>query len=339
MDMTTKNNVPTEALPIAEAERRHWSLKTLFGPGGTRQAIIYGLLLIGLVFVPWFVDNAYYLGIVNYILLYSILCLGLNLILGYTGLLSLGHAAFYGLGGYTTAILMTRHGWGFLPCLLLSGMIALIFGILLGIPTRKVRGDYFCLLTIAFGEIFRLVAQAWIEFSNGAMGIVGIPIPRILGWTIRTEIDFYYLGLGLLVFTVFTLILLIHSKFGRAFIAIREDELAASVMGINTAVYKIIVFAIGCFYAGLAGSYLAVYQTTITPSNFRIEESCLMIIMVIVGGMGSLLAPIAGVLIMTIATEFFRGIAEYRMLIIGGIMVAVLLFRPQGIFGTSAFKD
>lgn len=292
----------------------------------------------GCVLLPHIMTDTYYLGIINYMILYVILCMGLNLILGYAGLLSLGHAAFYGLGGYTTAILITRYGFGFLSCLALSGMIALLFGILLGLPTRKVRGDYFCLLTIAFGEIFRLVAQAWIGFTNGAMGIVGIPIPSILGWSIRTEVDFYYLGLILLGFTWITLSLLVHSKFGRAFIAIREDELAASVMGINTAVYKIIVFGIGCFYAGLAGSYLAVYQTTITPSNFRLEESCLMIIMVIVGGMGSLLAPIAGVIVMTLATEYFRGIAEYRMLIIGVIMVAVLLFRPQGIFGTSAFK-
>ncbi len=289
--------------------------------------------------IPHVMTNMYYLGIVNYMILYAILCMGLNLILGYTGLLSLGHAAFYGLGGYTTAILITRYGFGFLPCLIISGIIALLFGMLLGLPTRKVRGDYFCLLTIAFGEIFRLVVQAWIEFTNGAMGIVGIPIPSILGWSIRTEMDFYYLGLILLAFTYVTLYLLIHSRFGRAFVAIREDELAASVMGINTAIYKIIVFGIGCFYAGLAGSYLAVYQTTVTPSNFRLEESCLMIIMVIVGGMGSLLAPIAGVILMTLATEYFRSISEYRMLIIGGIMVLVLLFRPQGIFGTSAFRD
>ncbi len=299
---------------------------------------VYIVLLFGSLLLPHLVDNMYYLGLVNYMILYAILCMGLNLILGYTGLLSLGHAAFYGLGGYTTAILITRYGFGFFPCLILSGMVALIFGILLGLPTRKVRGDYFCLLTIAFGEIFRLVAQAWIDFTNGAMGIVGIPIPHIMGWVIRSETDFYYLGLMLLAFTWGTLYLLIHSRFGRAFIAIREDELAASVMGINTAIYKIIVFGIGCFYAGLAGSYLAVYQTTVTPSNFRLEESCLMIIMVIVGGMGSLLAPIAGVVIMTIATEYFRDISEYRMLIIGVIMVSVLLFRPQGIFGTSAFK-
>ena len=303
------------------------------------KTFLWVTLPLGFLVLPHLITNYYYLGIVNYMILYAILCMGLNLILGYTGLLSLGHAAFYGLGGYTTAILITRYGFGFLPCLFISGVVALLFGMLLGLPTRKVRGDYFCLLTIAFGEIFRLVAQAWIELTNGAMGIVGIPIPSIGAWSIRTEVDFYYLGLMLLGFTYFSLYILIHSRFGRAFVAIREDELAASVMGINTPIYKIIVFGIGCFYAGLAGSYLAVYQTTITPSNFRLEESCLMIIMVIVGGMGSLLAPLAGVLVMTLATEYFRGIAEYRMLIIGVIMVVVLLFRPQGIFGTSAFRD
>ena len=312
-------------------------LRTLLNSRRGRGAGL-ALVLLVLIFLPKGVTNLYYLGLINYMVLFSILCMGLNLILGYAGLLSLGHAAFYGLGGYTTAILITRYGFSFFSCLVLSGIIALVFGILLGLPTRKVRGDYFCLLTIAFGEIFRLVAQAWIDFTNGAMGIVGIPIPSLFGWSIRTEVDFYYLGLILLLFTWGSLRLLIHSRFGRAFIAIREDELAASVMGINTAAYKIIVFAIGCFYAGLAGSYLAVYQTTVTPSNFRLEESCLMIIMVIVGGMGSLLAPIAGVIVMTLATEYFRDIAEYRMLIIGVIMVGVLLFRPQGIFGTSAFK-
>ena len=330
-----KNTISEQKKPFNDLNNTKFKYLLNLAKNQTGLFILFTLVCI---LLPHIVTNMYYLGIINYIILYSILCMGLNLILGYAGLLSLGHAAFYGLGGYATAILITRYGFSFLPAMIISGIVALLFGILLGVPTRKVRGDYFCLLTIAFGEIFRLVAQAWIGFTNGAMGIVGIPIPNILGWSIRTEVDFYYLGLILLAFTYFTLSLLVNSRFGRAFIAIREDELAASVMGINTAVYKIVVFGIGCFYAGLAGSYLAVYQTTVTPSNFRLEESCLMIIMVIVGGMGSLLAPIAGVVIMTLATEYFREIAAYRMMIIGAIMVAVLLFRPQGIFGTSAFK-
>ena len=234
---------------------------------------------------------------------------------------------------------MTRYGFGFLPALFCSGILALLAALLLGIPASKVRGDYFTLLTIAFGEIFRLVVQGWIGFTGGAMGIVGIPIPKVFGISIRTETDFYYLGLALLIITYLVLALITKSKVGRAFVAVREDELAAKTMGINTPLYVIAAFTIGSFFAAVAGSFLAVYQTTVTPSNFRLEESCLMIIMVIVGGMGNLWAPLAGVVIMTLATEMFRSLAEYRMLIIGSIMILVLLFRPQGIFGTSAFKD
>lgn len=305
-----------------------------------KRAYVYGGLLLVLIAVPFALsEEPYLLAIINFTIVYAILCLGLNLILGYAGLLSLGHAAFYGIGAYATAILMARHGFGFLPALVISGLLALLLGFVLGLPTRKVRGDYFCLLTIAFGEIFRLVSQAWIDFTGGAMGIVGIPIPNVLGWQITSETDFYLLGMVLLLFTYVTLRMLIESKYGRAFIAIREDELAASVMGINTSSYKILIFSIGCFYAGLAGSYLAVYQTTVTPSNFRLEESCLMIIMVIVGGMGRLEATFAGVALMTIAIEFLRPFAEYRLLLIGAIMILVLLFRPQGLFGDSSFRD
>lgn len=305
-----------------------------------KRTVIYGGLLFAVIALPFALsEEPYLLAIVNFVIVYSILCLGLNLILGYTGLLSLGHAAFYGIGAYATAILMTRHGFGFLPSLAISGLLALLLGLVLGLPTRKVRGDYFCLLTIAFGEIFRLVSQAWIDFTGGAMGIVGIPIPTVLGWEIKSETDFYFLGIALLLFTYVTLRMLIDSKYGRAFIAIREDELAASVMGINTPIYKILTFCIGCSYAGLAGSYLAVYQTTVTPSNFRLEESCLMIIMVIVGGMGRLEATFPGVALMAIAIEFLRPIAEYRLLLIGAIMILVLLFRPQGLVGASAFRD
>lgn len=300
---------------------------------------IFIAVLIVLLILPLVIKSGYHLGIINLIFIYSILCLGLNVILGYTGLLSIGHAAFYGIGGYTTAILMKNYGFGFLPSLILSGIISLLFGVLLALPARKVKGDYFILLTLAAGAIFMVTAQAWVSFTGGSMGIVAIPIPKIFGFMIRSETHFYYLALALFTFTSVSLTLLIKSKFGRAFVAIREDELAATVMGVNTPLYKIIAFAAGSFYAGLAGSFLAVYQTTITPSNFRIEESCLMIIMVIIGGMGSLFAPIAGVVIMTLATEIFRPVAEYRMLIIGFMMVVVLLYRPQGILGTSAFKE
>ena len=305
-----------------------------------RNWLLLGGLIACLLLVPMFVTDIYILSILNMMVIYSILCLGLNLILGFTGLLSLGHAAFYGIGAYTTAIMMTRYDFGFVAAFCASAILALVAGIVIAIPTRKVRGDYFCLITLAFGEIFRLVATSWIEFTRGAMGIVRIPMPKIFGIAIVTETHFYYLGLGILIFTYLTIKAITDTRYGRAFIAIREDELAADTMGINTSIYKIMAFSIGCLFAGMAGSFLAVYQTVVTPSNFRLEESCLMIIMVIVGGMGrNLLAPLAGVVVMTVATEVFRSTAEYRMLIIGLIMILVLLLRPQGIFGSSSFKS
>ncbi len=303
------------------------------------KAAGWALIVAVALCLPLVLTNAYYLGLVDYMIIVCIAALGLNLILGYAGLLSLGQAAFLGIGAYTTALLMVRLHWIFLAALGASAVVTVIAALLLAIPARKVRGDYFCLLTIAFGEIFRLATQAWISFTGGAKGIVAIPVPKVLGWVVRTQVDFYYLGLIVLAFTLLTIGMLVNSRLGRALVALREDELAAKTMGINTPIYMIMAFAIGSLYAGLAGSLLAVYETTVTPSGFDLDYSCLLCIMVIVGGMGRLWAPLVGVLVMTLATEIFRPLSAYRMMIIGSIMILVLLFRPQGIFGISAFRE
>ena len=296
--------------------------------------IIVILLVVAVsFFLPLFVNNYYWLGILNLVLIYSILCLGLNLIIGFTNLLSFGHAAFYGIGAYTTAILLTQYNIPFIFSLIASGLVAMSIGLFLSISTSRVRGDYFTVVTIVFGEIFRLIMQSWISFSGGAVGIVGIPAPQLFSWRIISERDFCYLGLILFWFTYITLNILVKSKFGRAFIAIREDELAASTMGINTVMYKILSFSIGCFYAGLAGSYYAVYNTAIAPSSFTLSESCLMVIMIVIGGMGNLTATIPGVIAMLIATEVFRPLYQYRLLLIGLIMVIVLVRYPYGFWG------
>lgn len=299
----------------------------------------YGLIVAIALGLPFLVTNSYYFGVVVYMVVISNAVLGLNLILGYTGLLSLGQAAFFGIGAYTTAILMVHYHWPFLPSFMASALTSLLAALLLAIPARRVRGDYFCLLTIAFGEIFQLATQGWISFTGGAMGIVAIPVPKVFGFTIGTPVDFYYLGLILLAFTLVTMAMIVNSRLGRALVAVREDELAAQTMGINSAVFMIMAFAVGSLYAGLAGSLLAVYETTVSTASFGIDYSCLLCIMVIVGGMGRLWAPLVGVVVMTMATEIFRPLAAYRMMIIGSIMILVLLFRPQGIFGISAFKD
>lgn len=298
------------------------------------QRFIALILIVVVSFlVPMVVKSGYLLGVFNILLIYAILGLGLNLIAGYTGLLSFGHAAFYGIGAYTTAILLTRFNVPFVLSLLLSGLIAFVAGFLLATSTSRVRGDYFVIITIIFGEVFRLVTQAWRSFTGGAMGIVGIPAPKILSWTIMSERDFFFFGLILFWFTYLTLSILVKSKFGRAFVAIREDQLAASAAGINTTLYKILAFSIGTFYAGLAGSYVAVYNTAIAPSGFTLAESCLMVIMVVVGGSGNLLATISGVAVMVTITEAFRPLYHYRTLLIGFVMVAIIVRYPYGFWG------
>ncbi len=298
------------------------------------QRFIAVILVAAITFlIPSVVKSGYWLGVFNLLLIYIILGLGLNLIAGYTGLLSFGHAAFYGLGAYTTAMLLTRSNLPFLLALLLSGLIAFVAGFLLSISTSRVRGDYFVIITIIFGEVFRLVAQAWRSFTGGAMGIVSIPIPKIFSWRIMSEKDFFFFGLILFWFSYLTLHVLINSKYGRAFVAIREDHLAASAAGINTTLYKILAFSIGTFYAGLAGCYSAVYNTAIDPSGFTLAESCLMVIMVVLGGSGNLLATIPGVAAMVFITEAFRPLYHYRILLIGFIMVAIIVRYPYGFWG------
>ncbi len=299
----------------------------------SRRFIALILIAVMTFLIPTVVKSGYWLGVLNLLLLYVILGLGLNLIAGYTGLLSFGHAAFYGLGAYTAGILLTRSNLPFLLVLLLSGLIAFAAGFVLSTSTARVRGDYFVIITIIFGEVFRLVAQAWRSFTGGAMGIVGIPAPKIFSWTMISEKDYFFFGLILFWFTYVTLHMLVKSKYGRAFVAIREDQLAASAAGINTTLYKILAFSIGTFYAGIAGCYSAVYNTAIDPSGFTLAESCLMVIMVVLGGSGNLLATIPGVAVMVIITEAFRPLYHYRILLIGFIMVAIIVRYPYGFWG------
>jgi len=302
------------------------------------QFLFYPLILVGLLILPLVVTNEYVLRIMIMIWIYSVACLGYNFIMGFTGLLQFGHAAFYGIGAYTTGLLMTELGFSFWPALAAAAAVTFIFGILMGLPALRLRGDYICLVTLAFGEIFRVTMQGWQSFTHGQMGIVGIAPPSVFGFRIVSNFHFYYLGLAFVVTSFLFLTYVANSKIGRAATAIREDELAATCLGVNTAYYKVLCFSIGCTLAGVAGSFLAVFLSTIAPSNFTLGETVLMCIMVIVGGLGSLPGSILGAACLIFATEFFRQVYEYRLLIIGLIMVFVLLWHPQGIMGIRAWQ-
>lgn len=306
----------------------HARLKALVASPAVR------VLAVGLVLaLPMGISSQYTLRLIIMAGVYSILALGLNLIAGYTGQLSIGHAAFYGVGAYTSALLSLRLGVPFWIALPVSAFVAALFGFLVGMPSLRLRGDYLAIVTIAFGELIRLVFLNWTSLTRGPMGLPGIPKPSIFGWVMRTNISFYYLMLVLLGLTIFVVYRIVNSRIGRALVAIRDDEIAAQAIGINVTELKVLVFVTGAFFAGLAGSYYAHFMTYINPDNFTYMESISMLCMVVLGGIGSISGSIVGAAVLTLAPELLRSAVQFRMVLYGLTMILLMLFRPQGFFG------
>jgi branched-chain amino acid transport system permease protein len=293
----------------------------------------YILILALLTFVPLFITNAYYIQVLIFIGIYTILALSLNLLNGYVGLLSIGHAAFYGIGAYASAKLVMEVGLPFLLAMAGAGVTAGIAGYLIAKPTLRLSGIYMTLATLGFNIIFFLILQNWMSFTNGPLGIMDIPSPKIFGYEITTRLGYYYLILILVVFTLASMYRLIHCRFGRALIAIREDEMAAEAMGVHTTRYKVQAFVLAAFYAGLAGSYYAHFVKFISPDSFYIYESFILLGMLAFGGQGNLVGPIVGASTLLLIPEIFRFLQEYRMLVYGSVLVVMMLVRRQGILG------
>ena len=277
--------------------------------------------------------------------IYAIAALGLNLIVGYTGLLSLCQAGFLAIGAYTTAVLMTRYHMGFWETMLLSGLIAAMFGLIIGMPTLRLRGDYLAIATLGFGEIVQNIIMNWDSVTNGPMGIHGIPGPGLFGTTLSSSVDqhkpvWLIIIWAIVALTYYLIRKLIRSRVGRALETIREDEIAASSMGINTAKYKIGVFIAGAFIGGIAGSLYAGYSQTVAPLTFNFMMSIMILCMVVLGGLGNSFATIAGAVIITIASELPRLIGfshlippQLNQVLFGCILVFIMIYRPQGIIG------
>jgi branched-chain amino acid transport system permease protein len=287
-----------------------------------------------------------FLGLSSYIMrililsgIYIILAVSLNLLTGYTGQVSLGHAAFYGIGAYTSALLALKFNLSFPVTALAGGLLAAFFGLLLGLPTLRLNGTYLSIVTLGFCEIMRLIELNWMGLTRGPMGLIGIPFPKIFGWTVDNDAEYFYLILILVVITIVTINNLIKSRSGRALISIREDELAAEAMGINVLRYKVIAFTIAAFFAGIAGSFYAHYVSFIDPQSFTFDESIQILSIVILGGMGSNLGAAIGAVILVSIPEMLRGLQEYRMLIYGAVLVIMMLVRPQGLFGDLKITD
>jgi branched-chain amino acid transport system permease protein len=265
--------------------------------------------------------NGYYISIIIYICIYIIMALGLNLVLGYTGQLSLGHAGFMSIGAYAAATLTMKFQMPFIVAIVVSGIVAGIFGFLIGFPVLRLKGDYLAITTLAFGEIIRVVINN-IDYLNGPRGIVGIPNNTDFPWA-------YFI----MIISLIVIYNVIHSSHGRAMISVREDEIAAESMGVNTFKYKILAFVIAAFFAGVAGALYAHVNTVIKPTDFGFLKSVDFVIYVVAGGMGSLTGSILGVIILVLLPEVLRPLQDIRMVMYPVLLIVLMLFRPQGIMG------
>ena len=285
-----------------------------------------------LLFLSPLVLDPYELDTLNSAGLYALLALSLNLILGDAGLFDMGHAAFYAVGAYTTAILSTRYGLPVLWTLPIAGLVAGLFGVLVARPVVHLRGDYLLIVTVGLGEIVRIALVNDVGgLTGGSNGIFGVPRPVLLGARIRKPDEFLYLIWGFVALTVFLLHRLEQSRFGRALTYLREDPVAAEGSGIDTTRYRLAAFGLGAAWAGMSGTLFATKMNTVSPESFKFWESVLVFLMVILGGSGSIPGVIVGSTLVVVLLEVFRDLGSWRLLVFGLLMVVMMPFRPQGL--------
>jgi branched-chain amino acid transport system permease protein len=274
----------------------------------------------------------YPLRILVTIALYALMALGSSLVLGLAGQLSLCHAAFFAIGGYTSAILTTRTGLGFWTALLTGMVLAALSGLAVSLVTFRVRGYYLALVTLAFAELVRVVVSYWIDVTRGMMGIRGIPPVTLGPWVLDTPLDMFYLSAGFCLVGLVVYQAVTYSVVGRALLAVRDDETAARASGLNTRALKIFAFAASAVFASAGGSILAHYYTAITPDLASIHETTAVLVIVVIGGLGSAAGAVFGSMVVNLLPEVFRGFGEYRLLVYGLILLIVILYQPQGVF-------
>ncbi len=293
------------------------------------------LAVTGLFFILYpLLFSLYQIDIMTTALIYVVVALGLNIVVGLAGLLDLGYVAFFAVGAYCYALLNYHFGLGFWTCLPIGGALGFTFGVLLGFPVLRLRGDYLAIVTLGFGEIIRLILENWNEFSFGPSGIANIPRPGLFGieMSLQQNLTYiYYLMILLTLFTIFVVRRLQDSRIGRAWMALREDEIACQAMGVNKTRTKLSAFALGATWAGMGGVVFAAKTTFINPASFTIWESVIILCCVVLGGMGSIVGVISGALILKLLPEYFRAFSEYRMLAFGAVLVLMMVFRPGGI--------
>lgn len=316
----------------------------------TQKWLMLGLIVAAFIW-PFFGSRGA-VDIATLILIYVMLGLGLNIVVGLAGLLDLGYVGFYAVGAYTYALLSHYYGWSFWICLPLAGLAAATFGFILGFPVLRLRGDYLAIVTLGFGEIIRIFLRNLTDLTGGPNGISNIPKPTLFGLSFdRTAADgmqtfheyfgleynsinkvifLYLIALLLSLAALFVINRLLRMPIGRAWEALREDEIACRALGLNPTIIKLSAFTLGACFAGFAGSFFAARQGLVTPESFTFIESAIILAIVVLGGMGSQLGVILAAIVMILLPELMREFSEYRMLMFGAMMVLMMIWRPQG---------
>lgn len=298
-----------------------------------KSLVVPGLFLGLLLVLPFFLSNEYYVSVLIIACINAIIAAGLNLLLGYAGQISLGHAAFYGLGAYATAVATATFGLPMELGLVIAVGASSLVALIIGIPTLKLTGHYLAMATLGFGLVVFIFFNETISLTGGPSGFVGIPRLSLLGFTVQSDLSYYYIVATALALVIFISRNLIDSRFGRALKALHTSEKAAQIAGVDIARYKLMVFVLSAAFAGLAGFLYAHYLTFIAPSSFGFLYSVELITMVVLGGMATLWGSVVGAFFLTALPEFLRVFENIEILLFGAILVICMMFLPQGIVG------
>jgi branched-chain amino acid transport system permease protein len=329
--MMDRKNQGASRAAAGEVSAENWLSRKLENPRVVKPLLALGFLVAASF--P-FVFSMYQTNILISALIYVVLGLGLNITVGLAGLLDLGYVAFYAVGAYCYALLNHHFHLGFWTVLPLAAILGAFFGILLGFPVLRLRGDYLAIVTLGFGQIVKLVLENWSSFSFGPSGISNVARPGLFGYSYSVQqatTYMYYIMLGLVLLAIFVTGRLKDSRIGRSWLALREDEIACQAMGIDNTRAKLLAFALGATLAAVMGAVFAAKTTFVNPSSFTFMESAMILAIVVLGGMGSVLGVILGAFLLILLPEYMRAFSEYRMLLFGATMIVVMVFRPQGL--------
>lgn len=288
-------------------------------------------LSLAVALLPLFIRGDYYLSVLVFMGINSLTVMGLSLLMGYAGQISLGHAAFYGIGAYCTGVLTTHFGFPIYLAFSVGILLSILLAIIVGIPALRLKGHYLAVATLGIGEIVFIIFSEWMDLTGGPSGLSNIPVVSLGGFQFNTSFRFYYLVWGINLLVLLFSLNIIHSRVGRALRSMHGSEIAASAMGINLSFLKIQVFVLSAVYASVAGSLYAHFVSFIAPNNFGLMVSIMFLMMGVIGGIHNIWGALLGASLLTFLPEYLRVFEQFDILIYGAILLAILLFMPEGL--------